>query len=215
MYRFTFELSGQQYRVRWFFALDCEDSVFADAVNEECRQLNLDNNFEIVVYETSKFDNKQPISRLLQQDEFVEPDKKYVIVERTFYDNDPNDAEALIYNFSSTQCLSPPRQTSSASIRQSPPASVRQNGPNDAETLTYSCSSTPSLSVSARPSNNEPPLLCTPPRQPPVFHPSINSRQHESATLPETSSMVLDNTLSPHNNVSVSRAAESENYTPR
>jgi hypothetical protein len=85
---------------------------------------------------------------------------------------------------------------------------------DDAETLTYSCS-TPRLSFSTRPSNNDSSLLVTPPRQPPVFHPSINSRQHESATLPETSPVVLDNTLSPHNNVSVPRAAASENYTPR
>uniref|UniRef100_A0A914QEZ2 Heat shock protein 70 n=1 Tax=Panagrolaimus davidi TaxID=227884 RepID=A0A914QEZ2_9BILA len=56
---------------------------------------------------------------------------------------------------------------------------------NDAETLIYSCSSTPCLSFSTRPSNNDSSLL----RQPPVFRPSINSRQHESATVPETSSV--------------------------
>jgi hypothetical protein len=166
------------------FVLDGEDSVFADAVAEGCRRLNLDNNFEFVIYETLKFDDKKPTGRLLQQDEFVELDMKYVIIEKTVYDNSTNHAEPL--SSSSIQCLSQPRQT--------PSTSNQQYGPNDAETITYNSSSPPRLSLSTRQSNNDPSFHVTPPRQPPVFHPSINSR-HESATLPETSSMVLDNTL--------------------
>jgi hypothetical protein len=59
---------------------------------------------------------------LLQQDEFVELDMKYVIVEKTVYDNGPNHAEPL--SSSSTQCLSQPRQT--------PSTSNQQYDPNDA-----------------------------------------------------------------------------------
>jgi hypothetical protein len=88
------------------------------------------------------------------------------------------------------------RQTPSTSILQSPSASDLQNDPNDVEALICSFSPTPRLSLSTRQSNNDPSLLVTQPRQPTVFHPSINPRQHESAAVPETSSMILVNTLS-------------------
>jgi hypothetical protein len=127
MLRSTFELSvvdytGQQNRVRWIFALDCEDSAFADAVAEGCRRLNLDNNLDFVIYETLNFDDKNPKGRLLQQDEVVKPDKKYVIVERTVYDNITNHQSS-----SSSQCFSPSRQPPPTSIRQSPSTSIRQS----------------------------------------------------------------------------------------
>jgi hypothetical protein len=221
MLRSTFELSvvdytGQQNRVRWIFGLDGEDSAFADAVAEGCRRLNLDNNLDFVIYETLNFDDKNPKGRLLQQDEVVKPDKKYVIVERTVYDNITNHQSSSSSQFFSPSRQPPPtsiRQSPSTSIRQSPSTSIRQSSstssrqtPNhqndDAEALIYNSSSTPRLSVLTRQSNNDPSLLVTPPHQPPVFHPSINSRHHESATLPVTSSMVLFNNLLSQINVS-------------
>jgi hypothetical protein len=65
MLRCNFELSvvddtGHQNRIRWMFVLDGEDNVFTDAVAEGCRRLNLDNNFVFVIYETLKFDDKNP-----------------------------------------------------------------------------------------------------------------------------------------------------------
>uniref|UniRef100_A0A914PUZ6 Uncharacterized protein n=1 Tax=Panagrolaimus davidi TaxID=227884 RepID=A0A914PUZ6_9BILA len=86
---------------------------------------------------------------------------------------------------------------------QTPSASNHQNGSNDAEALLYNSSSTPRLSLSTRKSNNDPSFHVTPPRQKLVFFSSINFSQYESATLSETSSMVLVNTLSPQINVSV------------
>jgi hypothetical protein len=185
----------QQNRVRWIFVLDGEDSVFADAVAEGCCRLYLDNNFDVVIYETLKFEDIKPTVRLFQQDEFVEPEEKYFIVERTVYDNGTNDAEPLICSSSSTQCLSPPRQSTYTSIRQTPSASNHQNGSNDVQALIWNSSATPRLSLSTRQSNNDPSFHVTPPRQPTVFHPFINPRQHESATLSETFSVVLVNAL--------------------
>jgi hypothetical protein len=42
--------------------------------------------------------------------------------------NDPNDAETLIYTCSSTLCLSPPRQSTSTFSRQTPSAPNHKNG---------------------------------------------------------------------------------------